>query len=194
MMPSTSNLSNALQQPSRTVDADSLVAAGCKSGDESSRRRLYEASHQNVYRLMVRMVGLADAADLTQQVFLHVFERIGQFSGRSRLSTWVYRVAVNEALQHLRRRKKIRVGILEREPMDRSRSSEDNSDEKELLEQALSRLEPELRSTFLLREVEGLSYIEIAQALGIPQGTVGSRLNRARLELKQHLIELGWEP
>jgi len=140
------------------------------------------------------MVGLEDAADLTQQVFLQVFERIGQFSGRSKVSTWIYRVAVNEALQHLRRSNRPKIGILEQEPMDRSRSSEDKSDEKELLEQALSRLEPELRSTFLLREVEGLSYTEIAQALGIPQGTVGSRLNRARLELQQHLIDLGWEP
>lgn len=193
-MPSTSNIEDVSESLPQTAGAETLVVAGCKDGDESSRRRLYEASHQNVYRLMVRMVGLADAADLTQQVFLQVFERIGQFSGRSKVNTWIYRIAVNEALQHLRRGKRSKVRILEQEPMDRSRSSEEKSDEKELLEQALSRLEPELRSTFLLREVEGLSYTEIAQSLGIPQGTVGSRLNRARLELKQHLIDLGWEP
>ncbi|REJ68475.1 MAG: RNA polymerase sigma factor, partial [Planctomycetota bacterium] len=62
------------------------------------------------------------------------------------------------------------------------------------LERALARLEPDLRSTFLLREVEDLPYGEIALALDVPEGTVGSRLNRARRELKQHLLELGWEP
>ena len=78
--------------------------------------------------------------------------------------------------------------------MDLSPDSFVNVDDKELLEQGLGRLEPELRSAFLLREVEGLTYSEIAEALEIPEGTVGSRLNRARRELKQHLIELGWEP
>jgi RNA polymerase sigma-70 factor (ECF subfamily) len=78
--------------------------------------------------------------------------------------------------------------------MDLSPDSFVNVDDKELLEQGLGKLVPELRSAFLLREVEGLSYNEIAEALQIPEGTVGSRLNRARRELKQHLIELGWEP
>ena len=77
--------------------------------------------------------------------------------------------------------------------MDRSPDSYEKVDDKELLEQALVLLDPELRSAFLLREVEGLQYREIADALEIPEGTVGSRLNRARRELKQHLVELGWE-
>jgi RNA polymerase sigma-70 factor (ECF subfamily) len=80
------------------------------------------------------------------------------------------------------------------EPMDRSPDSCVSVDDKELLEYALALLEPDLRSAFLIREVEGLTYSEIAEALEIPEGTVGSRLNRARRELKQHLIELGWEP
>jgi RNA polymerase sigma-70 factor (ECF subfamily) len=84
--------------------------------------------------------------------------------------------------------------MLEQEPRDRSPDSYQNVDDKELLEHALGLLDPELRSAFLLREVEGLSYSEIAEAVEIPAGTVGSRLNRARRELKQHLVELGWEP
>ncbi|MCA9038484.1 MAG: sigma-70 family RNA polymerase sigma factor, partial [Planctomycetaceae bacterium] len=63
----------------------------------------------------------------------------------------------------------------------------------ELLEQALQQLDPELRSVFVLKEVESLSYREIAQVMDIPEGTVGSRLNRARRELQQHLADLGWE-
>lgn len=170
------------------------VVKACQAGDPVAQRRLYEVSHQNVYRLMVRMVGVQDAADVTQQVFLQAFRKISQFSGRSQFGTWIYRVAVNEALQHLRRSKRSKVQILEQEPMDRSPASHESFDDKDLLEQALGQLDPDLRSAFLLREVEGLSYNEIAHALKIPEGTVGSRLNRARRELKQQLVELGWEP
>ena len=78
--------------------------------------------------------------------------------------------------------------------MDHKPNHERDLDHKELMEHALARLEPELRSLFLLREVEKLSYAEIAAALQIPEGTVASRLSRARQLLKQYLIELGWEP
>ena len=75
------------------------------------------------------------------------------------------------------------------------RSADDVGDErKEILRIALSRIQPQLRAVFVLREVDGLSYREIADAVDIPEGTVGSRLNRARRELQQHLAALGWEP
>jgi len=178
---------------SEAEEAAGIIEA-CQRGDPAAQRRLYEATHQNVYRLMVRMVGLQEAADLTQQVFLQAFRKIGQFSGRSQIGTWMYRVAVNEALQHLRKAKRARVRVLEQEPMDRSPDRHEEFDDKELLERALEKLDRDLRSAFLLREVEGLSYREIADALDVPEGTVGSRLNRARRELKQHLTEFGWEP
>lgn len=193
-LPTASNNGEGIRAWSEMQQTDAKAVEACQRGDQVAQRRLYEASNQNVYRLMVRMVGFQDAADLTQQVFLQVFRRIGQFSGRAQIGTWIYRVAVNEALQHLRRSKRWRIRTLTQEPLDRSPDSCVNVDDKELLEQALGRLEPDLRSAFLLREVEGLSYSEIAEALEIPEGTVGSRLNRARRELKQHLIELGWEP
>lgn len=187
----------ALSNDGAPCDTDMQVAAeiveACQHGDPVAQRRLYEASHQNVYRLVGRMVGFQDAADVTQQVFLQAFRKIGLFAGQSQFGTWIYRVAVNEALQHLRRSKRSHVQELKQEPMDRSANSTDNVDDKELLEQALRQLDPDLRSAFLLREVEGLSYSEIASALEIPAGTVGSRLNRARRDLKQHLIQLGWE-
>ncbi|NOY40560.1 MAG: RNA polymerase sigma factor [Planctomycetes bacterium] len=177
-----------------TAEETAEIVEACKRGDPAAQRRLYDASHQNVYRLVVRMVGLQDAADVTQQVFLQTFRKIDQFSGRSQFGTWIYRVAVNESLQHLRKSKRSQMQVLEQETMDRSPDDHKNIDNKELLEQALARLEPDLRSTFLLREVDGLSYDAIADALEIPEGTVGSRLNRARRELKQYLVELGWEP
>jgi RNA polymerase sigma-70 factor (ECF subfamily) len=138
------------------------------------------------------MVGLQDAADVTQQVFLQVFRSIGQFNGRSRFETWLYRIATNESLQHLRRNRKWRYHTLDWEPMDATAHG-DTNEQKEMLQQALGRIDPGLRSLFLLREVEQLSYRGIAETLQIPEGTVGSRLNRARRELRQHLSELGFE-
>ena len=173
-------------------DSLATVVAACQQGDATAYRQLYESCHQRVFRLAVRMVGLQDAADVTQQVFFQAFRSIDQFNGRSRFETWLYRLAVNESLQHLRRNRRWRFDALDWEPMDESHHGDD-AEHKELLEQALSRIDPELRSIFLLREVEGLSYRDIADALEIPAGTVGSRLNRARRDLQQHLSELGFE-
>jgi RNA polymerase sigma-70 factor (ECF subfamily) len=172
---------------------ETLVPA-CQRGDQEAMRQLYELSHASIYRLMVRMVGPQDAADLTQQVYLQIYRNIGQFAGRSRFKTWLYRLAVNEALQFRRKDRKVQRYALDRELMDKSPGHRRLTEQKDLLEQGLARLEPQLRSIFLLREVEGLSYNEIAEALNISEGTVGSRLNRARRKLKEYLIELGWEP
>lgn len=144
---------------------------------------------------MLRMVGRADAGDVAQQVFLQALRRIGQFDGRARFETWLYRIAVNESLQHLRRRRRWKRGqSLETEPLDASPPHDEQVECKELVDRALARLEPELRSLFWLREVEGMSYREIALSLDIPEGTVGSRLNRVRQELQRHLKDLGWGP
>ena len=159
-------------------------------GDRAAGRQLYDSCQRAVFRLAVRMVGLQDAADVTQQVFFNAFRCLSQFSGRSRFETWLYRLAVNESLQHLRRHQRSRYHALDWEPMDESQHGDD-TERNELLEQALARIDPELRSIFLLREVEGLSYHNIAEALQIPEGTVGSRLNRARRELRQILSDLG---
>jgi RNA polymerase sigma-70 factor (ECF subfamily) len=177
-----------------TAAIDAAVLAGCRSNDRGAQQRLYELSHFQVYRHMVRMVGLQDAADVTQQVFLQVFRKIGQFAGHSKFETWLYRLATNEALQHLRKGQRWKFQPISREPMSQHKPEDERNEQKELLDQALSRVEPELRSIFVLREIEGLSYRSIAEAIEIPEGTVGSRLNRARRELQQHLVDLGWEP
>lgn len=173
-------------------DPLAAVVGACRSGCHAAQRRLYDASHQRVFRLAARMVGLLNAADVTQQVFLQAFRSLDKFNGRSRFETWLYRLAVNESLQFLRRNRHERCRPLDWEPMDESQA-EENAERKELLDQALARIDPELRSIFLLREVEGLSYRDIAEALQISEGTVGSRLNRARRELQRHLADLGYE-
>ena len=172
--------------------AFNAIVAGCQRGDRDAQRQLYEFHHQQVYRLSVRMVGRQEADDVTQQVFLQVLRKIGQFSGQSRLETWLYRVAVNECLQHLRRNGRHRVNPLLHDPTDRSASSTQQSEDVELLERSMQRLDPDLRTIFVLREVEQMSYHEIASTLDISEGTVASRLNRARRLLRQYLVELGW--
>ncbi len=142
---------------------------------------------------MVRMVGPQDATDLTQQVFLQIFRKLDQFSQRSSLATWIYRLAVNEALQHQRKQPRWKFQTLPPEIASTKASKLDSAEDRELLDRGLAQLDPDLRSVFLLREVEELSYREIAEVLGVPEGTVGSRLNRARSELQQHLVALGWE-
>ena len=103
-------------------------------------------------------------------------------------------ISVNEAFQHLRRRRRKRHQRLAYEPVDESARGDERTEQKDLVEHALARLDPELRSICVLREIDELSYREIAEVLDIPEGTVGSRLNRARRELREHLVDLGWEP
>jgi len=170
------------------------LVGGCRTGDSDSQQQLYDACLPLVHRLAVRMVGRQDAPDVAQQTFLRAFSRLDQFNGQAKFETWLYRLAVNESLQHLRRRRRWDQPSLDYEPADETTAHDRNTDQKELLEQALTRLDPELSSIFLLRELEGLSYHDIAHALEIPEGTVGSRLNRARRELQQLLITLGWTP
>ena len=171
----------------------SQIVMACQHGDRNAQRQLYEQCCERVFRLANRMVGLQEAPDLVQQVFLQTFRKISQFSGRSCFETWLYRLTVNECLQFLRQGKRRSCEELAYEPTDHSPPHARQVQHRELLDRALQRLDPELRCIFLLREVEGLAYGEIAKALGIPDGTVGSRLNRARAELRERLIELGWE-
>jgi len=177
--------------PGETIDS---IVAACQSGDREAQRSLFERCQQIVYHLMVRMVGEQDAADLTQQTFVKVFRVIDQFAGESQFETWLYRVATNEALQHLRRSKRRQTYAIEHEITEDKQDHQETVENKEILEVALDRLEPQLRSMFLLRELNGLSYEQISEVAQIPAGTVGSRLNRARRDLQQHLRELGWEP
>lgn len=172
----------------------SALLARCREGDREAQRTLYETCFPRVYRVIERMVGSQDAADVTQDAFIKALTRLDQFHGESKFETWLYRLAVNEALQFLRRQKRRPLSTLEMEPVSRRPAATSRLEDRELLDRALATLEPELRAALLLREVGGMSYEEIADALGIPSGTVGSRLNRARRYMQSALEELGWKP
>ena len=167
------------------------LAARCLGGDETAERALYDTTIRWVFRITARIVGHQDAEDVCQQVYLQVFAKLSQFVGHASFKTWLYRIAVNEALQHVRRRK--RLVPLDYDPAARE-IIEDESGARELLMQALATLDPDLRTVFWLRESEGLSYQEIAAIAQIPEGTVASRINRARAELQTSLRRAGWQP
>jgi RNA polymerase sigma-70 factor (ECF subfamily) len=177
--------------PGVPVAMESLVDAAL-AGDRDAMQRIYELCGDQVYALMVRIVGRQDAEDLTQHVFLQLFRKLDQFRGGSKLETWLYRVATNEALQHLRRKKRQAAQPLVVEPSAHDPDPLIKSETTAMLEVALSRIDPQLRAMLSLKEEHDLSYRDIAVAMGIPEGTVGSRLNRARKELRDRLQSLGW--
>ncbi|TWU22385.1 ECF RNA polymerase sigma factor SigE [Novipirellula galeiformis] len=171
--------------PSPIQSIDDATVRAAASGARAARRNLYEQTSHRVFRLMVRMVGRQDAEDLTQQTFVQAFGKLSQFDGKAKFETWLYRLATNEALQHLRREKHRRTKELLVEPTIQPADRLEQSERAVIVRQALEAIDPELRAIFTLKEESGLSYQEISLALGIPEGTVGSRLNRARRELRK---------
>ena len=168
------------------------VVVGCRRREPRAQRELVLRTQDRVYRTLVRLVGAQDAEDVAQQVYLQVFRQMDRFNGDSSFGTWLHRVTVNEAMQHLRRGRKRRFAILNWEPQDHEADRGRRAETREILDRALAEIEPELRSIFVLREVEGLSYEAIGAAVGIPMGTVASRLSRARHVLQERLRSLGW--
>lgn len=172
---------------------DSIVA-GCQNGERDAQHQLYDRYRDRVFRTVLRMVGGSDADDLAQRVFLQVFRRIGHFVGTSGFTTWLHRLVINECLQHMRSQRRRRTQPLDSSVPVLSRDAIAKFEQSDLIEKSIARLDPELRAVFVLREVDELSYGEIALAMGLPEGTVASRMSRARQRLKEILMQLGWEP
>ena len=169
---------------------DSLIRLAV-TGDREAQRLVYESLKDSIGRLVSRIIEDSDVDDVTQDIFLHVFCSLGEFRFESKFTTWVYRLAVNDALQHLRRKRRRRLVPLENLEMPGG-TQQNDIENNEVLHLALSKLDPELRVILHLKEEQDECYATIAEILRIPEGTVGSRLNRARRELKKELLALGW--
>jgi RNA polymerase sigma-70 factor (ECF subfamily) len=186
------------------LQADSAaLIEGLRSGVERAYEELLLRYQHPVYNLVYRLLNdPADANDVVQEVFLKIFRNIGSFRGQSSLKTWVYRIAVNEAHNHRRwfsRHRKQEIG-LERDDDDRcyqdtlsdpGPSPFDTAADHEahgIIESALNGLNPTFRTAVILRDVEDLSYDEIADVLQLNLGTVKSRIMRGREALKQALL------
>lgn len=174
------------------IDALAVIIAGCQRGERDAQRELFDRTHRQVFRIAARLVGAAEADDVTQQVYLQVFQKIGQFAGRSAFGTWLYRVTVNEARQRMRIVNRHRTTELKHDAIATDHCLDEPIVLRELLQRALESVDSDLKIIFLMRETEGLTYCEIASVLEISSGTVASRLSRARQELQSQLAELGW--
>ena len=182
-----------------TMDDRQLVTLARK-GDQDAFTRLVERHQKMVYNLALGKTGSHhDAEEVTQTAFFKAWQGLPSFQGQAAFSSWLYRLTVNAAIDLLRQRKKHQGALSLDDPdlpvvPDRGPSPEELSEEHErrqLLWQAIESLPEPHRIPLLLREIEGLSYREIAQALDLEEGTVKSRLARARLLLRKLLLQKG---
>lgn len=191
---------DALAEP---IGREARLLERCLAGDAEAFAGLVALHEGMVFNLAARLLGdLEEARDLAQEVFLQVHRTLKGFQGRSSLKTWIYRIVVNQCHNRRRfwrrRRKEQCLPLHELGPRDQARLvAAGDEPEVELarrerterLQGALLALPFAHRTVLLLREVEGLSCEEIAQALGVPPGTVKSRLARARDRLRRQLLE-----
>ncbi|MCU0229211.1 MAG: sigma-70 family RNA polymerase sigma factor [Bryobacterales bacterium] len=189
---------------------DDLLLAGLRACNEAAYEELISRFQQPVYNVVYRMLNDPnDANDVVQEVFFKVFRRVGSFRGESSLKTWIYRIAVNEACnrrryfqRHLRQEVDLERTAGTGWTLEDTLATDDRSPYDEvlgleqhlLLEQALAGINPIYRAALVLREIEELSYEEIADILQVALGTVKSRILRGREALRLEYLRLSAEP
>ncbi|MFH1531596.1 MAG: sigma-70 family RNA polymerase sigma factor [Pseudomonadota bacterium] len=181
---------------------DKVLVARCKEGDHDAFRTLVQKYERRIYGIVVGMIrDREEAWDLTQEVFVKVYRHLGSFEGNSSLYTWMYRITVNLCIDFIRKRKGASLEFDDARNHDGPVGLDspvgkpaDTPPQRLLREelvgkvnQALERLSPKHKQIVILREVEGLSYQEIADVLGISIGTVMSRLFHARKNMQRVL-------
>ena len=185
------------------IDELALVQAA-KKGDLDAFSELVNRYDRNIFRIAQHIThNEEDAQDVVQEAFLKAYQNLDQFQGNSKFYTWLVRIAVNEALMKLRRRRTDRTvsidedveteeGTMPREVADWSPNPEQlygQSELSDILKKTIQGLPPGFRTVFVLRDVEGLSTEETAEMLGLSIPAVKSRLLRARLQLRERLAK-----
>jgi len=187
-------------------EIDSLDLVALKQGNHSELARMGTRYSDSIYRVALRMLNNpSDAEDILQETFIKAIRALPTFEGRSSLSTWLYRIALNESLM-LMRKQKPEVAVAD----DEFNDSDDidsfptfqiqdwcclpekdfmSTETKSILDQSIQKLSTNLRSVFILRDIEGLSIQDTAEALGITETNVKTRLLRARLKLREELSD-----
>jgi RNA polymerase sigma factor (sigma-70 family) len=180
----------------QALDSEYSLVAECLSGNQTAWEQLVRLHTRQVYALCYRFTGSgSEAQDLTQEVFLRVFRTLKSFrSAEGSFGTWLARVTRNLLIDHYRRTRQERVtdSIEEQLPTFeqegagagmRPDQAVAGREASEILQAALLKLSPDLREAVILRDLQEMEYREIAEVLGIPEGTVKSRINRGRAEL-----------
>jgi RNA polymerase sigma-70 factor (ECF subfamily) len=183
-----------LAMPRAKVPEDRELVARLRAGDADALRIVVERYQQRIFALIYGIVrDKHEVEDVAQEVFLKVFLRIRAFDERSQFYTWLYRVAANAAKDHVKKRSRRPAQALPEEETgipDSSRGPGERAEVQEnrvAVRQAIDALPPRYREVLALREIQGLSYNEIAAVLKLSIGTVESRLHRARARLKRRL-------
>jgi RNA polymerase sigma-70 factor, ECF subfamily len=189
----------------RTTQAAShpqLSIAALRAGDRAEFARMVDGYSGSIYRLALRILGNPqDAEDVLQETFIKAFRHLADFEGRSSFSTWLYRIAANEAFMLLRKRHPEAISVEEgvqtpdgeQEPIeivDWCCIPEDellSAESRAHLDRAIDRLSTTLKAVFLLRDIEGMSVRETAEVLKLSEAAVKTRLLRARLQLREQL-------
>ena len=185
--------------PATSTPPDRLIEE-CLNGNQAAWEAIVRQHRRKVFNLAYKFVGKHDEAeDLTQDIFLKIFKALATFDRRANFQTWIISISRNLCIDHYRSVRKERETIArEVDAATLSPASKDASplkalehrDMRELLRKALEHLPLTLRTAVVMRDLQELSYQEIADALGLPEGTVKSRINRGRLELARQVRRL----
>jgi RNA polymerase sigma-70 factor, ECF subfamily len=184
-------------------DDKGISLESLKAGDREAFARLVDETSGHVYRVALQILGdEQDAEDVLQETYIKAYRFLPDFEGRSSLTTWLYRIAVNEALMLVRKRKPQTVSVEENNSFDAEAESEGmqivdfcclpegellSGESRRFLDQAIQNLPETLRVVFVMRDIEGLSIQDTAETLGLSESNVKTRLLRARLRLRQEL-------
>ena len=184
------------------VEAEGFSLKALQAGDQAEFSRLVDAYSNNIYHLAIKMLNQQqDAEDVLQETFIKAYRGLKSFDGRSKLSTWLFRIATNEALMVIRRKHPEFVSI--EEPNNTDESEQEplqivdwcclpekellSEESRERLDEAIQNLPEKLKVVFLLRDINDLSTHETAEVLNLTDTAVKTRLSRARLRLREEL-------
>src|SRR5215471_5915005 len=176
------------------IQSDTSVAAALSGDNMSGFEALYKTHYRRVYSICLRMTGsIAEAEDLTQEVFIQLHRKLGSFRGESAFTTWLHRLTVNQVLMHFRKRS-VRSELTTEDGEIPDSIDPDTINPEAMpivdriaLEDAIAALPPGYRSVFVLHDIEGYEHEEIATLLECSSGTSKSQLHKARLKLRRLL-------
>ena len=190
------NKPNTADEPLTNTETDYELVQKAAHGNLAAFENIYQRYHRRAYSICLRMTqSTAEAEDLTQEVFIQLFRKMGSFRGESAFSTWLHRLTVNQVLMHFRRRsvkseKTTELGDMpEQTVQGTSNPNRMPIVDRIALKKAIAELPTGYKNVFVLHDVEGFEHEEVARMMGISVGTSKSQLHKARLKLRVLLVK-----